>query len=80
MDDRFAFAVLNAGKQKAFVWVWMERVTPKKARVPRPDVVGVRVANDVYLEGLITNAWRCQAPRPLVKRFDEQVGRHPGPD
>jgi len=31
--DRFAFSVRNNGKLKGFVWVWMERVTPKKARV-----------------------------------------------
>ena len=33
--DRFAFSVENKGKQKGFVWVWLERVEPKKARVPR---------------------------------------------
>ena len=40
---RFAFSVENRGKQKGFVWVWLERVEPKKARVPRADVVAVRV-------------------------------------
>jgi len=101
-QDRFAFSVRNRGKLKAFVWVWLERVEPKKARVPRPDVVAVRVANlnekDALLsmdttkfftephyngfpavlvrllavdagelEELITEAWRCQAPKDLVK-------------
>ena len=33
--DRFAFSVLNRGKQKGFVWAWNERVHPKKPRVPR---------------------------------------------
>ena len=42
---RFAFAVPNKRKLKAFVWVWMERVTPKKPRVPNFDVIAVRVAN-----------------------------------
>jgi hypothetical protein len=42
-EDRFAFSVENKGKQKGFVWVWLERVDPKKARVPRADVIAVRV-------------------------------------
>jgi len=41
----FAFAVRNKGKLKGLVWVWMERVTPKKPRVPQPKVIAVRVAN-----------------------------------
>jgi hypothetical protein len=41
--DRFAFSVLNKGKPKGFVWVWLERVHPKKPRVPRADVLAVRV-------------------------------------
>jgi hypothetical protein len=43
--DRFAFSVRNNGKLKGFVWVWLGRVAPKQARVPRPDVIAVRVAN-----------------------------------
>jgi len=42
---RFAFSVLKRKKLKAFVWVWMERVTPNKPRVPNFGVVAVRVAN-----------------------------------
>jgi hypothetical protein len=96
----FAFSVRNKGKLKGFVWVWMERVTPKKPRVPQPDVIALRVANlfdkdfllaqdpvkfftEPHYDGfpavlvrlpavtarelrpLITEAWRCQAPRDL---------------
>jgi hypothetical protein len=43
--DRFAFSVRNKGKLKGFVWVWMERIEPKKPRVPQPDVIAIRVAN-----------------------------------
>lgn len=99
---RFAFSVRTKSKPKAFVWVWMERVEPKKARVPQPDVIAVRVANldekslllsmdgtkfftephyngfpailvrlpevdAIELEELITGAWRCQAPKALLK-------------
>jgi hypothetical protein len=43
--NHFAFSVRNKGKLKGFVWVWMERVDPKKARVPQPNVIAVRVAS-----------------------------------
>jgi hypothetical protein len=101
--DRFAFSVRSKGKLKGFAWVWLERVEPRKARVPQPEVVAVRVANlgekaalisaepkkfftePHYngfpavlvrlnavsvgdLEVLITEAWRCQAPKALVGR------------
>jgi len=45
VEGRFAFAVPVKGKPKAFVWVWMERIDPKKARVANPAVLAVRVAN-----------------------------------
>jgi hypothetical protein len=44
-EGRFAFAVRVKGKQKGFVWVWMERIHPKKPRVPQPKVLAVRTAN-----------------------------------
>ena len=44
VPGRFAFAVRHKGKMKAFVWVWMERVDPKKARVPEPRVIAARTA------------------------------------
>ena len=44
-EDRFAFSVPNKGKLKGYAWVWLERIAPKKARVPNPGVIAVRVAN-----------------------------------
>ena len=43
--DRFAFNVENKGKARGVAWIWMERVHPKKARVPNPEVVAIRVAD-----------------------------------
>lgn len=90
---------------KSFAWTYMERVHPKRARVPRPDVLAVRVDGQVEkqallesdpatyfttdhyngypavlvrlpevdadeLSELLTDGWRVQAPRSLVKEFD----------
>ena len=101
--NHFAFSVRNKGKLKGFVWVWMERVAPKKPRVPQPKVIAVRVASLVdkdfmltldpkrfftephydgfpavlirlpdvtarELRPIITEAWRCQAPKDLVTK------------
>jgi hypothetical protein len=103
-EDRFAFSVLDRGKPRGFVWAWNERVEPRKPRVPRDDVVAVRVVDledkeallasgdeafftephydgfravlvrlplidAAALEELIVDAWRCQAPRALVKQW-----------
>ena len=38
---------------KGIAWSWMERVTPKQPRVPRPDVLAVRVASGEEKESLI---------------------------
>ena len=45
VKGRFAFEIPVKGKMKGFAWVWMERVTPKQARVPNPAVLAVRVPN-----------------------------------
>jgi hypothetical protein len=87
---------------KAFAWVWLERIHPKKARIPNDEVVAVRVAHelekdalidmdaDVFftephyngfpailvrlpaidlelLEKILTDAWRIQAPKRLLR-------------
>ena len=112
--DHFAFSVPNQGKLKRFVWVWMERVDAKKARVPQPKVIAVRVANlydkdfllaanplkfftEPHYDGfpavlvrlpavtarelrpLITEAWRCQAPKDLEPNQKTPRRRWPGP-
>ena len=54
-DDRVAFSVMNKGKAKGFAWIWMERTHPKKARVPNPEVLAVRVANKGEKELLLAS-------------------------
>ena len=100
-EDRFAFSV----EKKGIAWVWMERPVPKKARVPNPSVLAVRVAGEAAkqellaadpakffteahyngypailvrlpeiepaeLRELLTDAWRLQAPKALVKQHE----------
>jgi hypothetical protein len=106
----FAFSVENKGKAKGFLWVWQERVHPKKPRVPNSQVLAARVANETEkaallgvdpdkfftephyngfpavlvrlpavsvgeLRQVITEAWRCQAPKDLLAAYD--AGRAP---
>jgi hypothetical protein len=44
-SGRFAFAVPVKGKPKGYAWAWLERLDPKKARVPSTTVLALRVAN-----------------------------------
>jgi hypothetical protein len=43
--DRVAFSVPTKGKLKQFAWIWMERIDPKKPRVPNSSVLAVRVSS-----------------------------------
>jgi hypothetical protein len=52
-EGRFAFSVENKGKPKGFVWSWAERVHPKKPRVPRADVIAVRVRDQAEKAALL---------------------------
>jgi hypothetical protein len=101
-EPGFSFTVGGKG----FAWPWMERLDPRKARVPNPDVIGVRVANELekqallsldpavfftephyngypavlvrlpaisldLLEKVLTDAWRCRAPKKLLANLEE---------
>jgi hypothetical protein len=73
--DHFAFSVRRKGKPKGFAWVWMERVVPKKPRVPNPRVLAVRVASlaekerllDVHRKALFTEPHYEGYPAVLVR-------------
>jgi len=49
-EPGFSFTVGGKG----FAWPWMERLDPKKARVPNPDVIGVRVPNELEKQALLS--------------------------
>jgi len=52
-EGKIAYGVLNKGKSKGIAWVWLERIDPKKARVPNPAVIAIRVRNTLEKEMLI---------------------------
>jgi hypothetical protein len=53
--DGLGFSVLNKGKAKQFAWAWNERVEPKKPRVPRADVLAVRIVDLDDKEALLAS-------------------------
>jgi hypothetical protein len=76
-EDRFAFSVRNKGKQKGFVWAWNERVEPKKPRVPRPDVVAIRVLDQLDKEALLASDQKKFFTEPHYNGFPAVLVRLP---
>lgn len=54
-ETGFSFSVPNKGKQKGFAWVWQERVVPKKPKVPNPEVIALRVADETEKQLLLAS-------------------------
>jgi hypothetical protein len=52
-EKGFAFSVMHKNKPKGFIWVWMERVVPKKPRIANPGVLAARVPNVAQRDLLI---------------------------
>jgi 8-oxo-dGTP pyrophosphatase MutT (NUDIX family) len=53
-EDHFGFSVPGkGGKRKGLLWTWNERVVPERPRVPNPQVIAVRVANQQEKDALI---------------------------
>src|SRR5438128_2038275 len=76
-ENHFAFSVLNKGKQKGFVWAWNERVAPKKPRVPRADVVAVRVADQDEKAALLATGGEKFFTEPHYNGFPAVLVRLP---
>jgi hypothetical protein len=54
-SGHFGFSVANKGKHKQFAWTWNERVEPKRPRIPRPDVLVLRVSDLLDKDALIAS-------------------------
>jgi len=52
-EGHYGFGVVVRGKPKGFVSVWLERVDPKRARVPNPGVLVIPVADLEVKEELL---------------------------
>src|SRR5215510_13038806 len=61
----FAFGVMVKGKLKGYTWVWKERVTPKKPRVPNPAVL----APWETAKPLSPPSRRSSLPSPITRDF-----------
>jgi hypothetical protein len=76
-EDHFAFSVLNQGKQKGFVWAWNERIAPKQPKVPRADVLAVRVAGQWDKEALLASDGEKFFTEPHYNGFPAVLVRLP---
>lgn len=50
-DGHFSFSV--GGKK--FVWIYLERMHPKKARVPNPEAVGIHISGEAEKIALLSS-------------------------
>ena len=76
-ENPFAFSVRNKGKLKGFAWTWLERTAPKQPRVPRPDVLAVRVANLATRDAMISAEPRKFFTEPHYAGFPAVLVRLP---
>jgi hypothetical protein len=47
--DGFAYRVDG----RLFTWIWMERLLPKRPRVPNHEVIGIRVADEAEKQAML---------------------------
>ncbi|MDE2126067.1 MAG: hypothetical protein KGJ62_05715 [Armatimonadetes bacterium] len=48
-----AFSVMRSGRSRGFAWVWLERIDPRKPRVPNPEVIAIRTPDLAEKEALL---------------------------
>jgi hypothetical protein len=68
-EEGTGFGVLRGGKPRGFAWVWMERVDPKKPRVPCPEVIAIRTAGLDEKDALVALAPQKYFTEPHYNNF-----------
>jgi len=76
-EKGFGFGVMNRGKSKGFVWAWNERVVLKKPKVPNPDVLAVRVADETEKQMLLASDTEKFFTEPHYNGFPAVLVRLP---
>ena len=74
-EDPSEFRFLVEGKM--FVWLWPERVVPKRARVPNPDVIVARVGDDIDKQVLLAMDGRVFFTEPHYDGYAAVLVRLP---
>ena len=74
-EDPHEFRFLVEGKM--FVWLWPERIAPKRARVPNPDVIVVRVGSEIDKHVLIAMDGRVFFTEPHYDGYSAVLVRLP---
>jgi hypothetical protein len=77
-EHQIGFSVPSKGKKGGFAWVWLERLDPKKGRVPNPNVIAIRTADldekesllAMHPEALFTEPHYNGYPAVLVRLAD----------
>jgi hypothetical protein len=75
-EGGFHFSVAGKG----FAWVWMERLEPKKPRVPNPEVIAVRVANELEKQALLSLDTKAFFTEPHYDGYPAVLVRLPAID
>lgn len=73
--DRFGFSVSVKGKLKGYVWTWLERKDPKKARVVNEGVVAIVVPNEIAKFALIESEPEKYFTEPHYNGFNAVLVR-----
>jgi hypothetical protein len=54
-EMQWGFSIDDGKKTRGWIWLWKERIHPKKARVPNPKVIALRTADIVEKEMLLAS-------------------------